>query len=468
MLFWGGLALVAVIVAFSCRAHAQSDVIVSGINPYQPLARGIAWGNGAACNSGSFCGMNNNFIWTPPSPDSTVCVSITNNNPTNSHTVTFALSQALDPNVQFFTGFQGKWGAVPLSNTTFPVTIAAGATTNYFFRSSSAARLALQVSGSAAAGGSPDTADIVVVQPSTASFCGSSGTNAAIIPVIGATQQGAAISATNQAPVLVGGQQAVGGAGFLNTAQFAAVDSTTHGFVVGVGSVGLTESSAPAGTSLNYMGNIVGGQPTVLYVQNEGQQTDIPMSAGAGDTMSPFRCSKPYGCTAGPIFGWASSQSAGASGSPLSAGNTRNDVVNPAANTLVLEIATNTGATQGLSLLSATVSCSAACDFFVQRTTDTGTTCGAGTVNKPFDTTLTGTLAGVSATVPPCVTAPTSTAVFFHIFLAAGQVWQKDLTGYYWRAGVASGNGFDILNGASLTGTITATLEFMVRGGSGL
>src|SRR5882757_3887908 len=85
--FWLAFFLLLGLVFTNQVAHAQQDITISGINPYTVIGRNLVWG---ASGPG---GVNNNFIFTPPSTDSAVCVYFTNKNPTNAHTVNLVVDQ---------------------------------------------------------------------------------------------------------------------------------------------------------------------------------------------------------------------------------------------------------------------------------------------------------------------------------------------------------------------------------------
>jgi len=241
-----------------------------------------------------------------------------------------------------------------------------------------------------------------------------------------------------------------------------AVDSTSHGLLIGQVD-DLNESSNARGVSINNGTSSSGG---ILHVINWGQQTDGALGSGGGDTHSPFRTSRPYGTAVGSIWEWASTNSAAASGSPLLTYVTRNDVVNPAAGALLVSVNTTNVSNNGLTPHRITVSCSAACDFFVQRVTNAGTTCGAGTLTKTFDPSLGGAI-NYAAVIGGCVANPTATQVLFHVFLGAGQVYSYDFVGYWWGTLCPSGSGFDVQNGAVVAaGTVTVTMEVILRGGN--
>lgn len=414
----------------------------------------VPWGNGA----GAF---NNNFWFNTLQTEQGVCVWISNNNPTNAHAFSLTVSSTANPAIPGFTGFTSQWTSTTnAAGTSFPFTLSAASTTTFFYTARSSAFIALQFSGSAAAGGNPDTANIIAVLTSAANC------TAIVIgnTVIGPTPDGSSITTANNQPVVVGGKQAIAGVAYTQNATTAYIDSGTHGWLVGT-TTDINESSTPRGTSIN-IGAGITGPPAVLQVMNYGQQTDVAMGAGAGDTVSPFRSSRPYGTAVGSIWDWASTSSTGAVGAPLQTFNSRTDQVNPAAGTLLLSVNTTNVANNGLTPYRITVSCSDACDFFVQRVTDAGTTCAAGTIVRSYDPTL-GSVGNYAAVTGGCVANPTATQVLFHIWLQAGSTWQQNMVGYWWRTAAPVGSGFDVVSGGAVAaGTMSTMFEYLSRGGN--
>jgi hypothetical protein len=387
-------------------------------------------------------------------------VAITNNNPTSSHTLTLALSQALDPAQSTFSFTPTSWVTVPITGVTFPATVPANSTLSFFFKSSSAARLALQVTGAASAAGSPDTANITIVQPSIASFCGSAGNASAVTSVIGAVGNGNAIPLAFQDPVLDGGQQAVAGSGYLNTAQYAAVDSLSHGWIVGVTGA-ITEGNTAAVNqleALNYSANIGNGHINPIAAYDLGKTNDAEY--GTGGAAGPLRNSRRYGTAVSSAFGWASDNDG--NNLPLTTYNIQSDAVNPAAGQLLAGVYLGVGI-PSLTPHKIYVSCSALCDVNLNRVSSAGTGCTALTIVKTFDPSK-GNASQMTASKGACAANPTITYTFAHLWVAAGTTQIFDMEGY-WESGVsATGNGFDVQEGAVLTGTASVTIDWMERG----
>ena len=174
------------LVSFVAQANAQ-DLQLATHSRYLDLRRGGAWGTSD---------VNRVFIFSPLDADQSMCIFIANNNPTNSHTITLSVFQTGDTQVADYSNNTGRWIADTIQGTISPV--AAGSMNSAFVHSNAAARVALAFSGSAAAGGSPDTADIFLVQ-TNATSCG---------PV----QSGNSISSLNSKSFVPGGS--LPGSGF--------------------------------------------------------------------------------------------------------------------------------------------------------------------------------------------------------------------------------------------------------------
>jgi hypothetical protein len=412
----------------------------------------VPWGNGA----GAF---NNNFWFNTLQTEQGVCVWISNNNTTNSHSFSLVVSSTANPAIGGFTGFTSQWTSTAnAAGTSFPFTLSPASTTTFFYTARSSAFIALSFSGSAAAGGSPDTANIIAVLTSAANC------TAIVIgnTVIGPTPDGSTIASANNQPLIVGGKQAIAGVAYLQTATTSYIDANTHGWLVGT-TVDANETSQPRGTAIN-IGASINGPPAFLHVEPWGQQTDIPMGGGGGDQQSPLRNSRAYGTATSDIWQWGSTNAAGV-GAPLLTFNSRTDQVNPAAGTLLLGINVNNVVNNGISPYRVTVSCSAACDFFINATSNAGTTCAAGTIVRSFDDAV-GAVGNYAAITGGCVANPTTTKVLFHIWLAAGGTWQQNMVGYWIRKVATVGLGYDVVSGGAVAaGTMSTMFEFMERSG---
>lgn len=144
------------------------DIRLGQIGPYADFARSAPWG---ATGNGN---TDNSYIFAPITPQETTCVFIANNNKTSPHTFTLAFRTTGDPLNKTYLSVgatQGHWKNVSLITDT----VIAGGVNNYSFSSPSSAWAQVEVSGTSAQSGSPDTADIYVVQSS--GNCGAASVN---------------------------------------------------------------------------------------------------------------------------------------------------------------------------------------------------------------------------------------------------------------------------------------------------
>jgi hypothetical protein len=158
-----------IILLCSLSSGQAVDIKFNSIGPYNDLVRGAAWGSTGVGNT------DNSYIFPPTNPQETTCIYVSNNNPSSSHTFTITFRYSGDPRV---TGYisppsqQSRWKNV----FTKTDTVLASSTNNYSFSSPGAAWAQVQISGTSTQTGSPDTADIYLVQSSAG--CGTATINA--------------------------------------------------------------------------------------------------------------------------------------------------------------------------------------------------------------------------------------------------------------------------------------------------
>lgn len=155
-------AVLVVMFTLAPRGIAQNaDVHVSGSTYYVTLASGVAWNQ-----------SNGNYIFTPISPNTGVCIFIENQNPTSSHSYTLAAYETGNKSNTNFAGNTTKWVLATLLNPTSSV--AANGISASFFNATGAANVAITVTGAVSASGSPDTVNIFATQSNTPT-CGATG-----------------------------------------------------------------------------------------------------------------------------------------------------------------------------------------------------------------------------------------------------------------------------------------------------
>lgn len=430
--FAGVLTLVGALCSI---AWSQQDITIPGLNSYVVIGRGLAWGSG----------VNNNFIFQAFNPNTQICLYITNNNPTNSHSFTVTLWQAGDPAVKSFQQFPAKW-AQTVTTQIFPKTVGSVATTGIFFNVSAAALLTAQFTGSSSAGGSPDTADIFAVQ-TTAGGCGlSSGTP---VPVIGAQLQGSNQTAANQFPVLIGGYLSPG------------VASTIQGLHIGNNGDGILLDGSvccqafAAGFQGNPASNFMNLQGSINNQQQREQVLDVFNLGffGAKGTAPGFVKTNFLEIATDQFWNTAS-------GAP--AWVALGKLTNPAVNATLLEhFLTNAGAVNP-AYKTLVLACSAACELLVQRVTARGGTCSAitaqnlqvgnnGTVQAPV---------AADVTENGCTTPPTASTAMFDLPLT-NQPYTIDLSGFVNFHNATAGSGISVQVVSTFTGIATASLTWV-------
>jgi hypothetical protein len=176
------LALGIAALAGSCGtrlAFAQNpDLVLNPGSYYVDIGRGIDWGTQ----------FNRTYVIVPNTPNSSICIYVVNNNPTSAHSFTTTTFQAADSRVADFSTNQGRYNSVPLIS--MPGSVPASSMVSGFTQSTAAAKVAIKFTGAISQAGSPDNADVFLVQ-TTSGSCGSASSALAI--------QGTA--ATGAAPV---------------------------------------------------------------------------------------------------------------------------------------------------------------------------------------------------------------------------------------------------------------------------
>ena len=159
------LFFAAVFLAGLARlAPAQTpDLVLNPGSSYVDVGRGIPWG----------ASFNRTYVLVPKSPNTSICLYVVNNNPTNSHGFTVTASQTGDSQVADFSNNQARFN--PALSINLPTSAPFSSMVSGFIQSTAAAKIAIRFSGSGFAGGTPDTADVFLVQ-TTAGTCGSSST----------------------------------------------------------------------------------------------------------------------------------------------------------------------------------------------------------------------------------------------------------------------------------------------------
>lgn len=161
---WWVCWLLLCCLSFCGLGFAQAiDIIPSAqSSAYVDLGRGLSWGASGPN------GIQNNFVFSPLTPDQGVCLYLHNYNPVSTHTITLAIWETGDQQVANYLQFVSSY--VPISinqgvtDNTIQLFVAPSSTTNYFFKSSGAAQIAILVTNTGSLPGSPDVVDFLAVQ----------------------------------------------------------------------------------------------------------------------------------------------------------------------------------------------------------------------------------------------------------------------------------------------------------------
>lgn len=428
--------LILVSLFLGSVAWGQSDKFITGINGYTILGRGLAWGSG----------VNNNFVFSPLSPNAAVCVYITNNNPSNGHSVNLSLWQTADPQVKAFTGFASKWAQSRSLNST-NVSVGPSATVGFFYNATAAALLTAQISGSSTAAGSPDTADIFAVQVST-NFCGIATPFPMAVtgPLPGNTLN---VAAANQTPIPVGGydQPALGGAtlralkvGQNGYSLYSESGGALLNNLFGGGFPGIGNFTMPA-TSTGQATQTATVMPDVPLYQNSPGSTKLLAGYVETDRLT---AQNENSATAGQQTTFSTSSS----------------TTNPSAGEVLLNDSLAATSSVTVGYRSLVISCSATCEIHVHRSSTLGTCTAGSPVNLNV---YGGTRPGYNTAHTVginCSSAPTvDPQSMFDIFIGANQPYVLDLRGVYnYKQSSGSISGLAVENISALTGTVTLSL----------
>lgn len=167
-------------------APAAQDVHISGSSYYVTLANKVPWNQ-----------LSANYVFTPQSPNVGLCMFVENSNTTFTHSLTITAFQTGNPSLTSYAANPNLWATSQIVNNFSSVS--AATVQSVFINATGAANVAVVISGTSAGSGSPDVANVFVVQ-STVQQCGSA--NAAQI-VMGVQPNLAITSKVN--PVLIAG-----------------------------------------------------------------------------------------------------------------------------------------------------------------------------------------------------------------------------------------------------------------------
>lgn len=191
-----GVLLAAGILSVAPFAHA-TDIAIYPTGPVYRLT-GLVWGTSTSP------GFNNNYFFTPLNLNESVCVYVKNNNTTNGHTFTAAIVITPDPSNT--TPSDGTWQNAAFANNLNSLT-SPGLPGGLSALISGTSQVSVNFSASTTQAGSPDTANVTIVQTQGNCFAGnnmiSSGisTLAAASPIQSVSESLSTSFAVSQAAV---------------------------------------------------------------------------------------------------------------------------------------------------------------------------------------------------------------------------------------------------------------------------
>lgn len=434
-------SLATALLLCTALSLAQTDqYIASGsASPYLTLGRGLIWG-GAGLGT-----VGQNFIFNPLDPNQGFCVFIFNNNTTSAHTFTLTVAQTGDPAIRSYSGNTQRWTNVP-TQSSFPISVPANSLLGINYKTTASAGIVISFTGNTTQAGSPDTADIFTVQTNQSS-CGSLPVNS----VQGPFQQNATVTLAQQFPVLVGGVTSPGSTG---SAQTAHMGTTGNGWLIDGGVCCQAFASGFQSNPASNLSNLktANGASTELetVIDNFSMGFVGAKGTAAGLVATNFleAATNQFYLTASNTPAWV----------------VLGKLTNPATGaTLLSHFLTNASAVNA-AYKSLYISCSAACELLVTRTTARGTTCTALTPQNEQIGNNGVQLAPVAADVSEnaCTGAPTASTSMYDLNIAAGSTTNIDLTGtvnFHNAAGNGSGIQVQVVTG--ITGVATASLTWM-------
>jgi hypothetical protein len=189
--------ILAVFLLLSSVTLRANDVQISPTGPTFGLTN-LQWGITGAN------GFNNNFFFSPLFLNESVCVYVYNNNTTNNHS--FSVGISVNGNPLNTTPSDGSW--LYLGSTNSVATgVATGVPGGMGAAVSGAPLVAVNLSNSVVLGGSPDTANVFIVQTTGTCFSGVNNANIINGNGVGTNVQGMVAPGFNGAsvnPLLIG------------------------------------------------------------------------------------------------------------------------------------------------------------------------------------------------------------------------------------------------------------------------
>ena len=156
-----------------------TDINIFPTGPIYKITPALAWG------TSTNPGFNNNYFFTPININESVCVFVYNNNPTNAHTFTASIQVTGDP---ASTGpSTGSWQSTANSSG-LSAAVSPGLPAGIGASVTGAAQVSINFSASGTQAGSPDTANVTIIQTTGNCFSGNQFINSSPQSVSSLTQ----------------------------------------------------------------------------------------------------------------------------------------------------------------------------------------------------------------------------------------------------------------------------------------
>lgn len=169
------IGMSAVLIAMFSLPVRATDVPIFPKGAIDSTAlQSLIWGNSGAQ------GFNNNYFFTPNALNESVCVFVYNNNTTNPHTFTASINVTGNPNSSATLNppSGATWQSAASNNGLLAAT-SPGTPGGLGAQVSGAALVSINLSASSTQAGSPDTANVVIVQTSGNCIAGNNFMSAA-------------------------------------------------------------------------------------------------------------------------------------------------------------------------------------------------------------------------------------------------------------------------------------------------
>ncbi len=361
--------------------------------------------------------MNQTFVVNLLNVRNPVAIYVINKNTTSIHTVTLTVFSTPSPSVADYTNNTQFW----VNTATTPgsgndcstiASIAANSMGKCSISPLSSAQVAIQFSGATLLAGTPDTADVYLVQGSE--------TIGAVNTIKGTVNSGSPLSSTFP-PVIVGSRDRTG------SARMFAVD--TDGVLALV-----REDLVDAKSTFGGLRNPINANTSPLMVLLQSYNPEnLTANALRGTVRTGLMVGTPLQI---------------ASDSFRTAFTVGRNVTNPVGGDIIFAVHRNS--TPEIIFDRAILSCTAACRMIIQKTTSLGTTC---TVLTPLSLQFESSMNSSTTLIHhSCAGAPTRVSFIQSINIAAGESYTFDLQGII-SALASGGLSFEALT--ALTGDMT-------------